>query len=129
LRGQKVNLKNIINLLEEVGILRNNILTGLGQMAAKSLFNYVVRLGISVESIYLSALAAYTLFAEMRNFTGREVLMEAVARHKRLTNVVREWLRTSPKLYHRDLPLFYEWEDALKDFAIMREEEDFRFTI
>jgi len=40
-------------------------------------------------------------------------------------------LQTSPKLYQRDLLLFYEWEDAVKDFAIMRAEkkEDFRFLI
>jgi hypothetical protein len=127
-RGQKVSLRNIKKLLEEVGIIKNNVLTGLGQMAAKSLLSYVARRGISVESIYLSALIAYTLFAEMRGFTGREVLMEAVARHKRLTDTVKEWLRTSPKLYQRDLLLFYEWEDAVKDFAL-NAEKDFRFTI
>jgi len=119
-RGQKVSLRKVKKLLEEVGIVKNNALTGLGQMVAKSLLHYVARRGLYVESIYLSALIAFTLFAEMRNFSGsgREVLMEVVARHRRLTDAVREWLRTSPKLYHKDVQLFYEWEDALKDFAL-----------
>ena len=119
-RGQKVSLRKVKKLLEEVGIVKNNALTGLGQMVAKSLLHYVARRGLYVESIYLSALIAFTLFAEMRNFSGsgREVLMEVVARHRRLTDAVKEWLRTSPKLYHKDVQLFYEWEDALKDFAL-----------
>ena len=130
---EKVSLRRVKKLLEEVGIIRGNTLTGLGQMVAKSLLHYVARRGITVESIYLSALVAFTLFAEMRNFSGsgKEVLMEVAARHKRLTDVVREWLWTSPKLYHRDLLLFYEWEDAVKDFALIyaKKAEDFRFTI
>jgi hypothetical protein len=44
-------------------------------------------------------------------------------------DTVKEWLKSSPKLYQRELLLFYEWEDALKDFAIAHEEtEDFRFS-
>jgi len=132
-RQRETSLRRVKEILEEVGIVKNNVLTGLGQMAAKSLLSYVVRRGITVEGIYLSALIAFTLFAEMRSFSGsgREVLMEVAARHKRLTDVVREWLQTSPKLYQRDLLLFYEWEDAVKDFAVMRaeKEEDFRFLI
>jgi hypothetical protein len=126
------SLRRIKEILEEVGIVKNNVLTGLGQMVAKSLLSYVVRRGISVESIYLSALIAFTLFAEMRSFsgTGSAVLMEAAARHRRLTDTVKEWLRASPKLYHKDIILFYEWEDAVKDFALNAEKaEDFRFTI
>ena len=128
---EKVNLRRVKKLLEEIGIIRGNMLTGLGQMVAKSLLHYVARRGIFIESIYLSALIAFTLFAEMRNFGGREVLMEVAARHRRLTDVIREWLKMSPKLYHKDLPLFYEWEDAVKDFALMyaEKEEDFRFSI
>ena len=132
-KARRAETSRVKEMLEEVGIVKNNVLTGLGQMAAKSLLHYVARRGITVEGIYLSALIAFTLFAEMRNFrsSGREVLMEAAARHKRLTDVVREWLQTSPKLYQRDLLLFYEWEDAVKDFAITRAEkkEDFRFLI
>ncbi len=127
------DLERVKKLLEEVGIIKDNVLTGLGQMAAKSLLYYATRRGLYVESIYLSALIAHTLFAEMRNFggSGRAALMEAVARHKRLTDAVRDWLRMSPKLYHRDLPLFYEWEDTIKDFAIIyaEKEEDFRFSV
>ena len=124
-KARRAETSRVKEMLEEVGIVKNNVLTGLGQMAAKSLLHYVARRGITVEGIYLSALIAFTLFAEMRNFrgSGREVLMEAAARHKRLTDVVREWLQTSPKLYQRDLLLFYEWEDAVKDFAIMRAEK------
>jgi hypothetical protein len=132
-RQRETSLRRVKEILEEVGIIRGDVLTGLGQMAAKSLLSYVVRRGITVEGIYLSALIAFTLFAEMRSFSGsgKEVLMEAAARHKRLTDVVREWLHTSPKLYQRDLLLFYEWEDAVKDFALIYAEkaEDFRFTI
>jgi len=132
-RRAETSLRRVKEILEEVGIIRGDVLTGLGQMAAKSLLSYVVRRGITVESIYLSALIAFTLFAEMRHFSGsgREILMEAVARHRRLTDTVKEWLRMSPKLYHKDVQLFYEWEDAVKDFAVMRaeKEEDFRFLI
>ncbi len=132
-RRGKVGLKEVLKLLEEVGIVRGGMLTGLGQMAAKSLLCYVARRGLYMESIYLSVLIVHALFAEMRNFNGpgRAALMEAVARHKRLTDAVREWLRASPKLYHRDLPLFYEWEDAIKDFAITyaEKEEEFRFSV
>jgi hypothetical protein len=100
-------------------------------MAVKSLLYSAARRYSSVESIYLSTLIAHTLLAEMRSFSGsiRETLMEATARHQRITNVVKEWLATSPKLYQRDAPLFYEWEDAIKDFAIVHiNEEGFRFT-
>jgi len=132
-RQRETSLRRVKEILEEVGVVKNNTLTGLGQMVAKSLLSYVVRRGLTVEGIYLSALIAFTLFAEMRSFSGsgREVLMEAVAKHRRLTDTVKEWLRMSPKLYHKDVQLFYEWEDAVKDFAVMRaeKEEDFRFLI
>jgi len=88
-KARRAETSRVKEMLEEVGIVKNNVLTGLGQMAAKSLLHYVARRGIFIESIYLSALIAFTLFAEMRNFGGREVLMEAAARHKRLTDVVR----------------------------------------
>jgi hypothetical protein len=57
--------------------------------------------------------------------------MEAIARHQRIVNTIREWLRSAPKLYLRELPLFYGWEDAAKDFAsaLAEKKEDFRFTI
>jgi len=133
-RGERISLRKTKRLLEEVGIVKGGVLTGVGQMAAKSLLHYVVRRGLYLESIYLSALIACALRAEMHSFTGpgaAAVLMEAAARHRRLVDAVREWLRTSPKLYHRDLPLFYEWEDAVKDFAITHTEkaEGFRLSI
>ena len=130
-RRTGANLEKVRNLLEEVGMIKGNVLTGVGQMAVKSLLYSAARRYSSVESIYLSTLIAHTLFAEMRSFSGsiRETLMEATARHQRITNVVKEWLATSPKLYQRDAPLFYEWEDAIKDFAIVHiNEEGFRFT-
>ncbi len=132
-RRGAADLGRVRELMEEVGIISGNVLTGLGQMTAKSLLHYVARRGIHIESIYLSALVACTLHTEMRNFggSGKAALMEAVAKHKTLTDTVKDWLRTSPKLYHKDLPLFYEWEDAAKDFVLMyaEKEEDFRFSI
>jgi hypothetical protein len=132
-RGKKISLRRVKRLLEEVGVFRDGILTGLGQMVAKSLLYYVARRGLYVESIYLSALVAHTLRAEMRNFSGsvKTVLMEVAARHKTLTDTIKEWLKTSPKLYHKELPLFYEWEDVIKDFSILhvKKEENFRFSI
>jgi hypothetical protein len=132
-RGKKVSLRKLKRLLEEVGVFRDGVLTGLGQMVAKSLLHYVARRGLYVESIYLSALAAHVLFAEMRNFggSGMTVLMETTARHRRIVDAIKEWLKTSPKLYHKDLPIFYEWEDVLRDFALIlaEKEEGFRFTI
>jgi hypothetical protein len=68
----------------------------------------------------------------MRDFdgSGRTVVLEAIARHQRIINTIREWQRTAPKLYLRELPLFYDWEDAAKDFALaLEKKEDFRFTI
>jgi hypothetical protein len=129
--GKRPSLKKVERLLEEVGILKDDILTGVGQMAAKLLLYSVSRRYSSVESIYLSTLVAHTLFAEMQSFRGsaRETLMEAVSRHQRIVNTVKEWLAMSPKLYQREVPLFYEWEDVVKDFALMRiREEGFRFT-
>ena len=95
--------------------------------------------GVYIESVYLSALVAYTLQAEMRGFvgnrgfdgSGRSVILEAIARHQRIIGTIREWLRSAPKLYLRELPLFYDWEDAAKDvaLALADKKEDFRFTI
>lgn len=130
-QGKKINLRKVKRLLEEVGIVKGGVLTGVGQMAVKTLLYSVARRYSSVEGIYLSALVAHTLSAEMRGFSGsvREVLMEAISRHQRIVNTVKEWLAASPKLYQRSVPLFYEWEDAVKDFALMRiNEEGFRFT-
>jgi hypothetical protein len=131
-RGVKASaLRKVKKILEEVGIIKDGILSGIGQMAAKSLLHFVAKGGTALESIYLSALTAHVLLAEMRNFDGsaRTVIMEATARHQRITSTVREWLRTSPKLYQRDLPLFYEWVDAVKDLFSVKKKEDFRFAI
>jgi hypothetical protein len=130
-RAKGVDLEKVEKILEETNIIRNGVLTGVGQMAAKSLLYSVARRHFSAESIYLSTLVAYVLFAEMQDFSGsiREVLAEAASRHQRITNTVREWLTASPKLYQRSLPLFYEWEDAVKDFVFAHiHEEGFRFT-
>ena len=130
---KRVNLVKVKRLLEELGITKGGILTGVGQMAAKALIYFSAKRASYVESIYLSALAAYTLHAEMRNFdgSGRTVIMEAIARHQRIVSTIREWLKSAPKLYLREIPIFYEWEDAAKDFALALAEkkEDFRFTI
>jgi len=128
-----ISLGKLKRLLEELGIIKGGILTGVGQMAAKTLIYFSAKRTSHFESIYLSALAAYTLHAEMRNFdgSGRTVIMEAIARHQRIVNTIREWLRTAPKLYLRELPLFYDWEDAARDMALIlvNKKEDFRFTI
>jgi hypothetical protein len=131
-RQTGINLSKVKRLFEELGITKGGILTGVGQMVAKTLIYFSAKRGLYVESIYLSALAAYTLHAEMRSFdgSGKTVIMEAIARHQRIVNTIREWLRSAPKLYLRELPLFYDWEDAAKDFALVAEKkEDFRFTI
>ncbi len=131
--GKRTNLSKVKRLFEELGITKGGILTGVGQMVAKTLIYFSAKRASYVESIYLSALAAYTLYAEMHSFdgSGRTVIMEAIARHQRIVNTIREWLRSAPKLYLRELPLFYDWEDAAKDMALALAEkkEDFRFTI
>jgi hypothetical protein len=131
--GKRINLNKVKRLLEELGITKGGVLTGVGQMVAKTLIYFSAKRTAYFESIYLSALAAYTLHAEMRGFdgSGRTAVMEVVARHQRIVNTIREWLRTAPKLYLRELPLFYDWEDAAKDAALMLadKKEDFRFTI
>jgi hypothetical protein len=130
---RRINLVKVKRLLEELGITKGNVLTGVGQMAAKTLIYFSAKRVSYIESIYLSALAAYTLHAEMRSFdgSGRTVILETTARHQRIVNTIREWLRSAPKLYLRELPLFYDWEDAVKDMALALAEkkEDFRFTI
>jgi len=130
---KRINLNKVRGLLEELGITKGNALTGVGQMVAKMLIYFSAKRASYVESIYLSALAAYTLHTEMRGFDGggRTVIMEATARHQRIVNTIREWLRAAPKLYLRELPLFYDWEDAAKDAVLMlvNKKEDFRFTI
>ena len=131
--GKRINLNKVKRLLEELGITKGGVLTGVGQMAAKTLIYFSAKRVSYVESIYLSALAAYTLYAEMRGFdgSGRTVIMEAIARHQRIVSTIREWSKSAPKLYLREIPIFYEWEDAAKDFALALAEkkEDFRFTI
>jgi hypothetical protein len=130
--GKRININKIKRLLEELGITKGGILTGVGQMTTKALIYFSAKRTSYIESIYLSALAAYTLHAEMRGFdgSGRTVILEAITRHQRIVNTIREWLRTAPKLYLRELPLFYDWEDAAKDFALaLEKKEDFRFTI
>ncbi len=131
--GKRINLSKIKKLFEELGITKGGILTGVGQMVAKALIYFSAKRTSYVESIYLSALAAYTLHAEMRGFdgSGRTVILEAIARHQRIVNTIREWLKSAPKLYLRELPVFYDWEDAAKDMALALAEkkEDFRFTI
>jgi len=130
---KRIHLSKVKRLFEELGITSKGVLTGVGQMTAKALIYFSAKRTSYIESIYLSALAAYTLHAEMRGFdgSGRTVIMEAIARHQRIVNTIREWLRSAPKLYLRELPLFYGWEDAAKDFALALAEkkEDFRFTI
>jgi hypothetical protein len=132
--GRRVNLRRVRQFLEDLGIFRNGVvMTGIGQMLAKALI-YATAYRISAaESVYLSALIAYTLQREMKDFvdTARMTIMETITRFKRISNIVKEWQKTAPKLYLRDLPIFYSWEDAVKDVALtlIEKKEDFRFTI
>ena len=138
-RQKRISLRKIKKLFEELGIAKGNVITGVGQMVAKTLIYFSAKRGLYVESMYLSTLVAYTLQAEMRGFvgnrgfdgSGRSVILEAIARHQRIIGTIREWLRSAPKLYLRELPLFYDWEDAAKDvaLALADKKEDFRFTI
>ena len=132
-RQKRINLGKVKRLFEELGITKGSVLTGVGQMVAKTLIYFSAKRTSYIESIYLSALAAYTLHAEMRGFdgSGRTVILEAITRHQRIVNTIKEWLKSALKLYLRELPLFYDWEDAAKDMALalVEKKEDFRFTI
>jgi len=133
--GKRVSLRKVKRLLEELGIFRGGVMTGVGQMLAKALiYGATSRTSTVVESVYLGALIAYTLHAEMKRFNEESVrmfLLETIARYKRISSTVREWQRTAPKLYLRDVPIHYNWEDAIKDVALMLadKKEDFRFAI
>jgi hypothetical protein len=132
--GRRIDVAPLEKLLEELGVMRSGVLTGVGQALAKALIYSATVRGPVAEGFYLSALIAYTLLAELRPLRHesiRTLLLEAIARHKTISATVREWMKTAPKLYLRELTLFYGWEDAVKDVAITLAEkkEDFRFTI
>ncbi len=136
--GKRIGLRRVKQFLEDLGIFRNFrggvIMTGIGQMLAKALiYGATNRTSTVVESVYLGALIANTLLAEMRRFNEESVrmfLLETTARYKRISSTVREWQKTAPKLYLREVPIHYGWEDAVKDVALMLvdKKEDFRFT-
>jgi phosphoribosylaminoimidazole-succinocarboxamide synthase len=134
--GRRINLRRVKQYLEDLGIFRNFrdgvIMTGIGQMLAKALIYSAAGYTLTAESVYLSALVANTLLAEMKRFNEESVktiLLETIVRHKRISSTVREWQKTAPKLYLRDIPIFYSWEDAVKDVVSTLKKEDFRFTI
>ena len=58
-------------------------------------------------------------------------LLETIVRHKRISSTVREWQKTAPKLYLRDILIFCTWEDAVKDvvMTLIEKKEDFRLHI
>ena len=132
--GKRVNVTPLKKLLKELGVMRNDTLTGTGQALAKALiYGAANRTSIVAESVYLSMLLANTLLAEMRRFNEESVrmfLLETIARYKRISSTLREWQLKAPKLYLRDVPIHYSWEDAVKDVALILAEkkEDFRFT-
>jgi hypothetical protein len=132
--GRHVDVAPLEKLLEELGVMRGGVLTGIGQALAKALIYGATVRGPVAEGFYLSMLVAHTLLAELkllRHESTRMFLLEAIARHKTISATVREWMRTAPKLYLRELTLFYGWEDSAKDVALILAEkkEDFRFTI
>lgn len=133
--GKRVDVAPLEKFLEELGVMRGGMLTGIGQALAKALiYGAANRTSTAVVSVYLGALIANTLLVEMKQFDEESVrmfLLETIARHKMISSTVKEWQKTAPKLYLRDLPIFYNWEDAVKDVALILAEkkEDFRFTI
>jgi hypothetical protein len=136
--GKRISLRRVKKFLEGLGIFRNfrgnAVLTGVGQMLAKALIYGATSRSTVVESVYVSSFVAYTLHAEMRQFNEESVkmfLLETIVRYRRISAAVREWMKSAPKLYLRELPLFYDWQDAAKDMALVLAEkkEDFRFTI
>jgi hypothetical protein len=131
--GKHIDVAPVEKFLEELEVMKNGTLTGVGQALAKALIHGAVHRTSTVpESVYLSALIAYTLHVEMRQLSSesiRTLLLEAIARYKRITTVIKEWQKTAPKLYLREIPIFYSWEDAVKDIALTIKKEDFRFTI
>jgi len=133
--GKRISLRKVKRFLVELGIFKDDVMTGVGQMLAKALiYGAANRKSIIVESVYLSTLLANTLLTEMKQFNDESVrmtLLETITRYKRIVNTIMEWLRSAPKLYLRELPLFYDWEDAAKDVALILAEkkEDFRFTV
>jgi len=137
--GKRISLRRVKKFLEDLGIFRNFrdgvVMTGIGQMLAKALiYGAANRVSTIVESVNLSALTAYTLLAEMKRFNEESVrmfLLETIARYKRISFTVREWQKSAPKLYLREIPIHYSWEDAVKDVALILadKKEDFRFTI
>jgi hypothetical protein len=132
--GKRVDVAPLEKLLEELGVMRGGVLTGVGQALAKALIYGATVRGPVAEGFYLSMLVAHTLLAELRPLrheSVRTLLLEAIARYKTIGATVREWMKTAPKLYLRELALFYGWEDAVKDAALMLidKKEDFRFTL
>jgi hypothetical protein len=133
--GKRTSLRKVKRFLaEELGIFKGDVMTGVGQMLGKALiYGATNRASTVVESVYLGALIANTLLAEMRQFNEESVrmfLLETIARYKRISSTVREWQKNAPKLYLRELPIHYNWEDAIKDGTLILAEkkEDFRFT-
>ena len=132
--------KSAIHILEEflekLGLFKNGRLTGVGQALAKALiYGAVKRTTIYIVGFYLSAAVANALMSELSliEAEGRQMMMEAIARYKRIRQVV-DWIKGAPKLYLRDTPIFYGWEDAVKDVIAKNvaenvEETDFRFTL
>jgi hypothetical protein len=133
--GKRIDVAPLEKLLEELGVMRGGVLTGIGQALAKALiYGAANRTSAVVESVYLGALIAYTLLAEIKWLNEESVrmfLLETIARYKRISSTVKEWQRTASKLYLREIPIHYSWEDAVKDVALMLidKKEDFRFTI
>jgi len=70
--GRRISLRRVKQFLEDLGIFRNFrdgvIMTGVGQMLAKALIYSAAGYTLTAESVYLSALVANTLLAEMKRF-------------------------------------------------------------
>jgi len=137
-KGTSTTLHRLKKFLEKLGFFKDGGLTGIGQALAKALIYGALKHGtIYIVGFYLSAAVANALMSELSfmEVERHQIMMEAIARYKRIRQAVDDWIKGAPKLYLRDTIIFYGWEDAVKDAIIAKnlaenvEETDFRFTL
>ena len=101
------------------------VLTGMGATLAKALLHGVAtRSSMYVVNFYLSSLLGNALLVEMWNYVKttsevRSVVMEALARYKRIRAQIMESVKTAPKLYLRDAETYYDSADAIRDAILI----------
>jgi hypothetical protein len=101
------------------------VLTGMGATLAKALLHGVAtRSSMYVVNFYLSSLLGNALLVEMWSYVKttsevRSVVMEALARYKRIRAQIMESVKTAPKLYLRDAETYYDSADAIRDAILV----------